>query len=154
MPLLVSDFVAGLPLGDDPPLPAAGVDVAPADDDPLELVFVVVTGVLPPDTGVVVTAGVTDVGSTEPEAVVAPVLRAVALSVKVRAGGALTLASSMVTGGALLRARGIAVPADAAGTLGGSPSAGAAAGRSARPSAKQQANTAAPASTDTSATRT
>jgi hypothetical protein len=45
------------------------------------------------------------------------------------------------------------VPADAAGTLGGSSSAGAATGRSARPIAKQQANTAAPASTDTSTTR-
>jgi hypothetical protein len=147
VPLLVSDLVAGLPDDEDPPLPAAGVDVPPVEDVPLELVGAVGAGALVTGAGIVATAGVTDVS------VVAPVLRAAALSVKARAGGALTLTTSMLTEGALLRTTGIAVPADAAGTLGGSSSAGAAAGRSACPIAKQQANTAAPASTDTSATR-
>ncbi|MGD1058241.1 MAG: hypothetical protein ABR992_12610 [Solirubrobacteraceae bacterium] len=144
MPLLVSDFAAGLPVDDEPPLPAAGVDV-PVEDDLLELLGVVVTGALVTGAMVVAAAGVTGVG------VVAPA--DAALSVETRAGGALTLATSMLIGGALLRATGIAMPADAAATLGGSSSAGAAAGLSARPIAKQQANTAAPASTDTSATR-
>lgn len=153
MPLLVSDFAAGLPVDEDPPLPAAGVDVSPVEDDPLELVGVVVTGALVTGAGIVAAAGVTDVGSAETEVVVVPELRTAAPSVKVRASGALTLATSMLIGGALLRTTGIAVPADTAATLGGSSSAGAAAGRSARPIAKQQANTAAPASTDTSATR-
>ncbi len=150
MPLLFSDFVAGLPLGEDPPLPAAGVDVPPVEDDPLELVGVVVTGALVTGAGVLATAGVLDVGSAETAVVVVTLLRAAALSVKLRTG---TFATSILTGEALLSAAGIAVPADAAGTLGGSSSAGAATGRSARPIAKQQANTAAPASTETSTTR-
>lgn len=135
-------------------MPAAGVDVPPVEDDPLELIGVVATGAFVSGAVVVAAAGVTDVGSAETELVVAPVLRTAEPSVEVRAGGALTSGTSMLTGGALLSTTGIAVPADAAGTLGGSSSAGAAAGRSARPIAKQQANTAAPASTDTSATRT
>jgi hypothetical protein len=57
-------------------------------------------------------------------------------------------------GGALLRATGIAVPADADGRLGGSRSAGAAAGLSARPIAKQQAKTSAHSSIEMAAERT
>jgi hypothetical protein len=153
VPLLVSDLVAGLPFEEDPPLPAAGVDVPPVGDDPLELVDGGVTDDLVSDAGVVAKAGVTDVGSAETEVVVAPLLCTAALSVKARAGAALTSATSTLTGGALFSVSGIAVPADAAGTLGDSPSARVTAGRSARPSAKQQANTAAPTSTDTSAIR-
>ncbi|HTD07446.1 MAG TPA: hypothetical protein VK680_01025 [Solirubrobacteraceae bacterium] len=144
--------MTGLLFGDDPPLPAAGVD--PAEDDPLELLGVLVTGASVTGAGVVVAAGETDVDSPEDsDAGIASVRLAAVLSVKAGAGRTLTLTTSMLIGGALLSATGIAEPAAAAGTLGSSRSAGAAAGRSARPIAKQQANTAAPASTDTSAAR-
>jgi hypothetical protein len=149
VPPPVSDLVTGLPFGEDPPLPAAGVE-----DDPLELLGVLVTGASVTGTGVVVAAGETEGDSAEDsDAGMAPVRLAAVLSVKTGMGGTLTLTTSMLIGGALLSATGIAVPAAAAGTLGSSRSAGAAAGRSARPIAKQQANTAAPASTDTSAAR-
>jgi hypothetical protein len=141
-------LVAGF-FGEDPPLPAAGVD-----DDPLELLGVLVTGASVTGAGVVVAAGETEGDSAEDsDAGMAPVRFAALLLVKTGTGATLTLATSMLIGEALLSATGIAEPAAAAGTLGSSRSAGAAAGRSARPIAKQQANTAAPASTDTSAAR-
>ncbi|HEY4812038.1 MAG TPA: hypothetical protein VIH71_13365 [Solirubrobacteraceae bacterium] len=153
VPLPVSDLAAGLLFGEDPPLLAAGVEVLPLEDDPLELVGVFVTGASVTGAGVVTAAGETDVDSAEDSATtVVPVLPAAVLSMKTGGGGALI--TSMLTGDALLSATGIAVPAAAAGTLGSSRSAGTAAGRSARPIAKQQANTPAPASTDTSAART
>jgi hypothetical protein len=157
--LLVSDFAAGLPLDEDPPLPAAGVDR-------LELLGVlltgalaagagvVLTGALVTGAGVVLTAGVAAVGGADTERVVVLVLLAGVLSVKALAGGALTWGTSILIGEAALKTIGIGVPAAAAGTLGGRCSAGAAAGRSARPIAKQHANTAAPASNETTAMRT
>jgi hypothetical protein len=154
VPLPISDLAAGLLFGEDPPLLAAGVEVLPLEDDPLELVGVFVTGASVTGVGVVAAAGETDVDSAEDSGTtVVPVLPAAVLSMKTGGGGALALTTSMLTGDALRSATGIAVPAAAAGTLGSSRSAGAAAGRSARPIAKQQANTPAPASTDTSAAR-
>ena len=71
--------MTGWLFGEDPPLPAAGVE-----DDPLELLGVLVTGIAVTGAGVVVAAGETDVDSAEDsEAGMAPVRLAAVLSVKV-----------------------------------------------------------------------
>jgi hypothetical protein len=147
--------VAGLPSGEDTPLAAGDVDVPPVAEDPFELVGADVTGVLTTGAlatgaGITAAAGATDAGKLEEMGVVAWTTRRVAVC----AGVVLTLTSTTRIGGALLRATGIAVPADAAGSLGGNCSAGAAAGRSARPISKQQANTAAHSSIETAPART
>jgi hypothetical protein len=103
--------------------------------------------------GLVAAPGAIDVGDTEAAEVVFT-LFATLLSVEARTGGAPTFVASMLTGAALPKTTGSAVPADTAGTLGGNRSAGASAGRSARPIAKQPANTATLTSSKTSAIRT
>jgi hypothetical protein len=138
--LLVSDFVPNLPFREDPPL--AGV--LPAEDRPLELVGVEATGAFATGVAGATGAGATAAGTTEPgaleeTALVSATLLLVTVKLTARAGGAVaTLATATPIAGALLRAIGIAAPADAADRLGGSLSAGVPAGLSARPIAKQQ----------------
>jgi hypothetical protein len=133
VPLLVLGFAAGLPAPGDVEVP----------DDPLELVGAVVTGVMATGVLLTITGGAADPADT-----------AVPDEVRMdRTGVLLAVNASVPIWGAVLRTSGIAVPADAAGRLGGNRSAGVTAGRSARPIAKKQANTAAIASTDTNPIR-
>ena len=138
VPLLVSDFLPDSPFREDPLL--AGVDV-PVEDRLLERLGAEATGAFATGVAGVTAAGATETGRLGEAAAVTATLAPAIVGLAARAGAVATLGPVTSIGGALLRASGIAAPADAADRLGGSLSAGVPAGLSARPIAKQQRNT-------------
>jgi hypothetical protein len=153
--LLVSEFAAGACFTAGALV--AGVEVPPEDGCPL-LAGVPAGGVV---AGCVVIAGVTvlevvgatELGTPADTALTATAVVAGAPELLVFGGALTRTMSRMSIGGAPLSASGIETPADAEGTLGGSPSPEASLGRSARPMTKQQAKTATQRNTTSSRVR-
>jgi hypothetical protein len=141
VPLLVSDFAEVLVGPEEPPSPAG--EEVPVEEPWSELVGATTTGA--------VTAGVVagriaavELGETVlAAAVLAEPFASVGLDA--RAGARSTFTASLRISGALLKASGIAAPADTAGRLAGNRSAGVPSCLSARPIAKQHPNTRTPA---------
>jgi hypothetical protein len=142
VPLLVSDFAEVLlVVGPEAPPPPAGEEL-PVEELWSELVGAT-TGAL--TAGVVAGTTLTvELGNTVPAAAVLTELCASAWP-DARAGARSTFTAGLRISGALLKASGIAAPADSAGRLAGNRSAGVPSCLSARPIAKQHPNTRTPA---------